>query len=90
MGNKEKYLYPTRIPRPKDFKDFNEDWYVGLNGDLLGKRTGYHIPHYDLERDHWFVHLKDKMWFDADTFLPAYFKACEMAGIKVVKLRIDY
>jgi hypothetical protein len=90
MSKTEKVLYPVRIPRPNFYYDFNEDWYVGLDGDLLDRRTGYHIPCDELRKDHWFAHLKDKLWFDADTFLPAYFRACELAGLKVVKLRIDY
>ena len=90
MSKTGKTIYPPQYPCPIDFRYFNEDWCIGLYGDMFDRRTGYLIHHDELKKDHWYVHLRDKMWFDADTFLPAYFRACEMAGIKVVKLRIDY
>ena len=39
----------------------------------------------------WILHLlSSKKWFDANTFIPAYFEACRRAGIKKVTILTYY
>lgn len=43
----------------------------------------YRIDSELLEESNWILHLMlTKNWFDANTFIPAYFEACKGAGIK--------
>ena len=90
MSKAEKHLYPATNWHPNGFKDFNEDWLIREDGFMLDKRTGYQIHPLELDMNNWLLHLLDKRWFDAETFLPAYLFACYKAGLKVIHIRIDY
>lgn len=90
MSKAEKHLYPVTQDRLVGYYDYNEDWYVRTDGQMLDKRTGYVIPPDELDREHWLIHLLDKRWFDATTFLPAYIEACRKAGLEVIHIRIDF
>lgn len=73
----------------RNIEYFNEDWAISEDGDLLG--LGYYlISSYRLNEGNWLLHLMGKVWFDANTFIPAYFEACRRAGLKSVKVTIDY
>ena len=80
MSAKDKHFYPISIPLPDGYTDYNEDWYVGASGSLLDKRTGYHIPSDEIDREHWFMHLSEKRWFDPVTFVIAYREAYRRAN----------
>lgn len=68
---------------------FNKDWWVSPKGDMVNI-CGYPIFDYQLREDDWFLHLMEKPWFNANTFLPAYFEACHKANIKEIKIRTQY
>lgn len=90
MSKKEKVLYPVSFPVPDGYADFNEDWCIGKNGDMIDKRTGYHIPGDELDRNDWLLHLSEKRWFDVITFLPTYHYACMCKGLGTMTLRFEY
>ncbi len=69
---------------------FNEDWFLSPKGDMYESHGRYEIGAYSLKDDDWILHLMDKTWFDANTFIPAYFAACQKAGIKLVEIRTSY
>ena len=79
-------LYP--VPCPNGFAPFNEDWYISENGCLMNARAEYHIHADELEKSHWIGHLMQKRWFDANTFIPAYFEACRRYGVTSVEMCI--
>jgi hypothetical protein len=74
----------------ENFELYNKDWFMSEHGDMCFAYFGYFIDAHRLGEGDWFLHLMGKKWFDANTFLPAYFEACERAGIKEVKVRISY
>ena len=57
---------------------------------MMNARSCYVICSDVLDHDDWILLLTVKRWFDANTFLPAYFEACRRKGLKVVQMRIDY
>lgn len=67
---------------------WQEVWNVSKGGDLCNKENGYLITSEQLAKKNWFLHLADKVWFDANTFIPAYFEACRRAGIKEILLNV--
>ena len=69
---------------------FNEDWFISPNGDMYASYGRYDITADRLMEDDWIIHLMEKAWFDANTFLPAYFQACYRAKIKAVKILTHY
>lgn len=71
------------------FSQFNEDWWISPQGDM-NHVSDYCINAYRLGEDDWILHLMEKSWFDANTFLPAYFEACRRAEIKTVEIRVRY
>lgn len=78
-----------KIECPDGFEPFNEDWFLSPEGDMLNA-SEYYIPSDRLGEDDWILHCMGRNWFDANTYLPAFFEACRRAKIKVVKMRIDY
>ena len=75
--------------RLKNIERFNEDWAISDDGDLLG--LGYYlISSHRLKEGNWLLHLMGKKWFDANTFIPAYFEACRRAGLKTVTVMTYY
>ncbi len=82
--------YTERIEKgwltvPKGVKKFNKDWYLSETGDMWHV-TDYTIEKERLEEDDWILHLMTKGWFDANTFLPAYFEALKRAKINEVTI----
>lgn len=59
------------------YKVFNSDWLTDDEGYMMHRKTGWEIMAKrdlgNLERK--IEHLMQKTWFDANTFLPAYFHA---------------
>lgn len=80
----------NRRKRPKGYEEFNEDWYLSTRGDMINSWNGYPIYHNQLTRNDWVLHLMAKMWFDANTFIPAYFEACRRIGVKSVDMLLFY
>lgn len=68
---------------------FNKDWWLSPTGDMVHV-CGYSIYDYQLAEDDWLLHLMEKGWFDANTFLLAYFEACHRANIKMIKIKTQY
>lgn len=85
----DKWYFGNR-KTPDGYEQFNEDWALSPEGDMSFHNDRYYISHDRLKEDDWILHLMGKGWFDANTFLPAYFEACRRNGIKVVKIRIQY
>lgn len=71
------------------YEKFNEDWYISKNGDM-NHISDYPIDSNQLEDDDWILHLMEKSWFDANTFIPAYYRACRLAGVQSVEMTMFY
>ena len=80
----------------KDYRQRLTMWRVDEHGNLIWVKTkfGTNKSYYIIEKsrlmeDDWLTHMRGKM--DADEFgefACAYFKACEMAGIKELKITL--
>ena len=81
----EKYGHKRKIPQ--GYEIFNDDWALSSTGDMFCIESYYEIYDYLLAQSHWILHLMEKRWFDANTFIPAYFEACKRAGIKEVRIK---
>lgn len=68
---------------------YNRDWFLSPHGDMYST-TDYIVPGQRLQEEDWLLHLMGKEWFDANTFLPAYFEACRRANIKRVTILTHY
>lgn len=75
---------------PAGYEEYNEDWFLSSEGDMYNAWSLYEIDSDTLTDDDWLLHCMGKRWFDANTFLPAYFEACRRKGLKVVQMRISY
>ena len=75
---------------PSGCEEYNGDWFMSTFGDLYNAWVDYSIPHTRLGEDDWILHLMNKDWFDANTFLPAYMEACRRCGGVVVQMRLRY
>ena len=75
---------------PDGYDTYNDDWHISPNGDMLSSRSGYEIGNDVLDKDNWILQCADKRWFDANTFIPAYFEACRRKGFKLVSIRVSY
>lgn len=71
-----------------EFHRFNADWFLDSKGNMCHNR-GYDIAANRLSESDWLSHLMEKVWFDANTFLPAYFEACRRAGIEKLTINIE-
>lgn len=85
----EKNNYPIRNC-PKGYEFFNEDWCLSQTGDMFNRRSGYDIWDYMLKHKDLVLHLMEKVWFDANTFIPAYFESCKRQNIKYVQIQTFY
>lgn len=85
---KYSYEFINKPPQTLDYEEYNVDWFLSPHGDMMCRRGGYEITADILDRGHWLWFLAEKRWFDANTFLPAYYEACRRAGIKEVKITI--
>ena len=71
-------------------------WRVDKNGNLVWVKNKYgnDTSDYIIEKSHlteedWLTHMKEKMDVNEfGEFVCAYFKACEMAGIKELKITL--
>lgn len=84
----EKYGHKRKIPQ--GYEIFNDDWALSSTGDMFCIESYYEIYDNLLNQSHWILHLMEKWWFDANTFIPAYFEACKRAGIKEVRIKTYY
>lgn len=73
-----------------DWDLYNEDWFISPNGDMYASFGRYTIEAIRLKEEDWIIHLMEKKWFDANTFIPAYFEACKRAKIKEVTIQTFY
>lgn len=66
---------------------FNRDWFLDRSGSML-HCSGYMIPNIRVNEGDWVLHLMAKVWFDANTFLPAWMEALRRHGDETVLLRV--
>ena len=80
----------------KDYRQTLTMWRVDKEGNLIWVKTknGTNKSYYIIEKsqlteDDWLTHMRGKMDTDEfGEFACAYFKACEMAGIKELKVTL--
>lgn len=80
----------------KDYRKTLAMWRVDKDGNLVWVKTkfGTNKTYYIIEKsrlteDDWLSHMRGKMDVDEfGEFVCAYFKACEMAGIKELKITL--
>ena len=80
----------------KDYRQTLTMWRVDKHGNLIWVKTknGTNKSYYIIEKsqlteDDWLTHMRGKMDVDEfGEFACAYFKACEMAGIKELKVTL--
>lgn len=80
----------SRYICPAGYEVYNVDWFLSPLGDMMNAISSYQIGSDVLDRNDWVLHLSEKRWFDANTFIPAYFEACRRKGIKTVQMCISY
>lgn len=68
---------------------YNRDRFLSSHGDMY-HNSDYTISASQLADDDWILHLMEKYWFDANTFIPAYFEAVRRTGKKTVTIRVKY
>ena len=68
---------------------FNSHWFISKAGDLLHV-SGYQIGAGRLSEPDWILHLEEKIWFDANTFMPAYFAALRMTDRSSITIKTAY
>lgn len=71
------------------WRPFNRDWFLSPEGDM-NHVSDYPIERSQLDDEDWLLHLMEKSWFDANTFLPAYFEACRRAGLPRITIQTEY
>lgn len=86
----QKFAFEYMHKAPEGFEEFNIDWFISPKGDLLSRRGDYNIEFCFLSMPDWILILSEKRWFDANTFLPAYYEACRRAGIKEITMKVDF
>ena len=80
----------------KDYRQTLTMWRVDKDGNLVLVKTknGTNKSYYIIEKsqlaeDDWLTHMRGKMDVDEfGEFACAYFKSCEMAGIKELKVKL--
>ncbi len=85
-----KFSFGKRHQCPEGYEEYNEDWCLTPDGDMYNVLSDYEIGSNMLYKDDWILHLSEKRWFDANTFIPAYFEACRRKGISLVMIRTHY
>lgn len=73
---------------PKD--DFSVDWEVTANGNMIHRDYAYLIEACRLTEKDWIKHMLTKGWIDMNTFIPAYFYALRIIGVKEVTITANY
>ena len=66
-----------------DIDSIFQDWVVTTDGDLINVKDRCPIYSYEVNRNDWLVHLKEKKWFDRPSFISAFKRACNILGISV-------
>ena len=85
---KNNYLGKNSIP--SGYEEWNEDWAIAEDGSMIFQNH-YRIDSERLDESDWILHLMTtKNWFDANTFIPAYFEACRRARKKNVTIQTYY
>lgn len=83
--------WDSREKKEFSMEMFNKDWNIDPTGNLEHAKRGYFIESARLTEEDWLLHLStSKAWFDANTFLPAYFEACKRANKKHVTIKTYY
>ena len=80
----------------KDYRQILTMWRVDKNGNLIwvkdkygNNKSFYVIEKKELSDEDWLTHMRGKLdAADFGEFACAYFKACEMAGIKELKVTL--
>lgn len=76
----------------KDYRHEIKGWRVDKYGDLVyydeHGNEKYWIQKHRLTEEDWISHMGQKGWVMLSEFIPAYFKACEMAGIKELTVKL--
>lgn len=73
-----------------DLDSIFDDWVVSTDGDLVNIPGNFAIFSRDVHLDHWYLHLRgSKKWFEPDSFLKAYARACTILNIEV-NLKMEY
>lgn len=74
----------AELTRPEAY---TVDWTVEDDGTMIYNGRGrYVIEGYRLADENWLDHMSQKSWVDMNTFVPAYLRACENAGVTTVKV----
>lgn len=92
----QEFLMPFRsdfdageMRAPNCYKRYNRDWLLTEHGDMMNV-VGYEIWGDRLTEEDWLLHLMQKRWFDANTFLPAYMEALRRSGRREMKQWVTY
>lgn len=63
-------------------------WKVTKCGDLYNKEHDYFIDKSRLTEPCWISHLQEKVWIDMSDFIPVYWEALRLSGVKEFKIKI--
>ena len=63
-------------------------WIVTKEGDLDYNNGRYFIDHKRLNEKDWLSHIQEKGWIDLNDFIPAFWAACKVVGIKQLSIII--
>ena len=67
-----------------------KDWTISPEGDLHHDKMNYDIFSNQLKEKNWILHMMGKGWVDLNSFIPAYFEACQRCGIKQLDIIVNY
>lgn len=71
----------------KEFKNYLiGSWKIEKDGTMVHQDTNYYIEGDRLSEDNWIQHMAEKKWVDLRQFVRAYLLACQVRGIKSVKI----
>ena len=90
IDTKYKSAFMRRYFRPEGYEPYNDDWFLSRKGDMLNRLSDYNISHDTIGHGDWLIHLMEKRWFDANTFIPAWFEACRRARVKTVRMDVGW
>lgn len=87
--------YVSFLDMEKDYTDesdkLSKDWEVKQDGSL--RHLGHPMYSIDVSRlteKDWIIHMAKKGWVDMNTFIPAYFHALYMNGVKELTITTRY
>jgi hypothetical protein len=73
----------------KQHKQFGK-WTVYRDGTMDYDNGRYDIAADRLTEEDWIYHLHSKGWIDWNEFIPAYFQALAIQGVRELKIRIGF